>query len=220
MRYSVCGVLFALLVFVLVVFVVAVGEKGIPRTGVTEAAPPPLVVDKEKPLLLEEPKKTEQDPWAAPKGPVADNQACFVCHANYDEEPFAVVHAEVNIGCVKCHGESLAHRDDEDNITPPDIMFWPEKIKSNCDDCHEDHDAPAVKVIALWQERCPAKTDPKTIVCTDCHGQHRLKFRTVWWDKKTRKLIIRKKGERTKPADDLTKKPTKKSGQKVTPKKK
>jgi len=133
-----------------------------------------------------------------------DNDACYVCHGNYKTEEFVVYHGQDEVGCIDCHGESLDHRGDEDNITPPEKMYAPEGVGKTCGACHEDHDAPAAKVIARWQERCPTKTDPKTIVCTDCHGAHRLKFRTVWWDKKTGKLIIRKEGQRTKPALDLT----------------
>lgn len=172
------------------------------KEGKTAGGLPPLVIDKGAPLLLDAPP--EEDPLDVPQGPLANNTACFVCHTNYEEEPFAVEHAKVNVGCVKCHGESFAHRDDEDNITPPDTMYGPEKIESNCRKCHDVHDAPAAEVIARWQQRCPAKTNPKEIVCTDCHGQHRLKVRTVWWDKKTRKLIIRKEDERVKVAPDLT----------------
>jgi predicted CXXCH cytochrome family protein len=179
-------------------------------TEVVEAAPPPLVVDKKAPLLLDEPKKPAQDPWDAPTGPVANNQACFVCHGNYQTESMAGVHAKANVGCVKCHGESFAHRDDEDNVTPPDVMFWPEKIEPGCKECHDEHDAPAVKVIARWQECCPAKTDPKSVLCTDCHGkEHRLKVRTVRWDKQTRKLLVRKPAE-PKPPADAPKEPEKK----------
>jgi hypothetical protein len=83
-------------------------------------------------------------------------------------------------------------------------MYAPENIDKMCRECHEDHNADAKKVIARWQERCPAKTDPEQIVCTDCHFEHRLKFRTVWWNKQTGELVIRGK-ERTKVAPDLTK---------------
>ncbi len=150
--------------------------------------PPPLVIDRSAPLLLDDPP--EEDPWAVPKGPVADNTACFCCHTNYEEEPLAARHAKANVGCIKCHGKSYAHRDDEDNITPPDVMFAAEKIEPNCRHCHTTHDAPAVEVIARWKKCCPKKTDPKKLVCTDCHGQHRLKLRTVRWDKRTGKLIV------------------------------
>ena len=147
--------------------------------------PPPLRVDRSAPLLLDESGGTKEPP----QGPVADNLACYCCHANYKEEPFAQEHAKANVGCVKCHGESYAHRNDEDNITPPDVMFPPERIAQACKPCHDGHDAPAVKVIARWREQCPEKTDPEGIVCTDCHGRHRLPARQVRWDKKTGKLL-------------------------------
>lgn len=143
----------------------------------------------------------------APKEKVklkVDNSACFVCHGNYDGESLAVAHAKEAVGCVDCHGESHEHRNDEDNITPPEKMYAAQDIDKMCGECHEEHVADGKKVIARWQTRCPAKTDPATIVCTDCHFQHRLKFRTVWWNKKTRELVIRGK-ERTKVAPDLTK---------------
>ena len=98
---------------------------------------------------------------------------------------------------MKCHGSSEAHRADEDNITPPQIMYPAEKIDAACRECHEDHDAPARKVIATWQKLCPGKTNPDQIVCTDCHGQHRRPFRVVQWDKHTGKLVsIKPKSER------------------------
>jgi hypothetical protein len=164
---------------------------------------PPLKVDRSAPLLLEDAPKPK--PAVAHAGPVADNSACLCCHTNYETEPMAVSHALENVGCVKCHGQSYAHRDDEDNVTPPDVMYPADKIDKSCDECHDEHDAPAKEVIARWQERCPKKTDPKTLVCTDCHGQHRLKFRTVWWDRKTRKLIVRKEGQRILMRYDPTK---------------
>ena len=70
-------------------------------------------------------------------------------------------------------------------------------------------DRPAAKVLARWQEKCPARNSPTELLCTDCHGEHRLKFRSYWWDKKTREFVVPKEGEpRTKPAPDLTKKPS------------
>jgi len=143
----------------------------------------------------------------APKEKVklkVDNLACFVCHGNYEDEPLVIEHAKKAIGCVDCHGQSHDHRNDEDNITPPDKMYAPEDVDKMCGECHEKHNAQGKEVIARWRERCPAKTDPEKIVCTDCHFQHRLKFRTVWWNKKTGELVIRGK-ERIKVAPDLTK---------------
>ena len=119
-----------------------------------------------------------------------DNSACYVCHANYDGEEMVVDHGIEKIGCIDCHGKSYAHRNDEDNITPPDKMYPLEEVDKMCADCHDTHDAPARKVIQRLQERCPEKTSPAQIVCTDCHYQHRLDRRTVRWDKKTGKLLL------------------------------
>jgi hypothetical protein len=84
---------------------------------------------------------------------------------------------------------SYAHRNDENNTTPPDIMYPTDVIDSACEVCHESHNVPARDVIARLQERCPGESDPERAICTDCHGRHRLEIRTVRWDKKTGKLL-------------------------------
>lgn len=151
----------------------------------------PLKIDRSAPLLLPSAAPAPQpDPWDGPVGPLADNSSCFVCHGNYSEEELATTHAKSNVGCIKCHGESLAHRNDENNTTPPDTMYPASAIDSACLDCHDDHDASARDVLARWRERCPEKTDPATVVCTDCHGHHRLTRRTVRWNKETKELIL------------------------------
>jgi hypothetical protein len=71
-------------------------------------------------------------------------------------------------------------------------MFGLHNIDQMCGKCHEDHDVPARKVIKRWQQRGAAKGNAKNIVCTDCHFEHRLASRTVVWDKKTGKLVVRK----------------------------
>ena len=149
---------------------------------------PPLIIDDDEPLLLLEAPE-EEEKSALETNALAESQACFVCHVNYQKEPLAAGHAKMGFSCVTCHGDSFAHRNDENNTTPPDRMVPPDHIEKMCKECHKTHDAPAIKVIARWQKRCAHKTDPKTIVCTDCHGQHRLKVRTVQWDKKTGKLL-------------------------------
>ena len=121
-----------------------------------------------------------------------DNTSCYVCHGYYDEEHLVLTHGKGGVSCIDCHGKSYEHRDDEDNITPPDKMYAPGAVNKMCRLCHEEHDAPAAKVIARWQQRCPKKTDPKTIVCTDCHFEHRMKRRTIEWDRKTRELLPKK----------------------------
>jgi formate-dependent nitrite reductase cytochrome c552 subunit len=167
---------------------------------------PPLKVDKSAPLLLDD-SPAKAAPPADPKKLMADNSACFVCHANFQEESMVTAHAKENIGCAKCHGASLPHRNDENNITAPDKMYAPVRIDKACRQCHEDHNASARKVIAMFQARFPATTDPKKVVCTDCHGEHRLKVRSVHWDKDTGKLLGRnleaaeKSGVRKKKPD-------------------
>ncbi len=170
------------------------GRSGDPQTvGVNgeveqEDTLPPLVVDAETPLLLDDPPETESTRPAQPTTG-ADNSACFVCHANYREEALAVRHARADVGCVACHGQSFAHRNDENNTTPPDKMIPADAIDKACRMCHTSHDVSAAKVVMHWKRRGIDKNDAASIVCTDCHGEHRLKIRTVRWNKKTGKLI-------------------------------
>ena len=157
--------------------------SGLFGDGAGVAAAPPLSLEgmlDEK--LPEAPKKTIKMK--------ADNFSCYVCHGNYKEEPLVVAHgSKEDIGCVKCHGESFDHRNDEDNIIPPEVMYPSEKINKCCQECHKEHDVPAHEVIACWQKRCPEKTDPTKLVCTDCHFQHRLKRRVVVWNKRTGEVV-------------------------------
>jgi hypothetical protein len=117
-------------------------------------------------------------------GPVADNSRCYVCHVNFKDEVLTKVHAQAAIGCTRCHGDSDGHRSDEDNITPPDVMFPKVKIKSFCTSCHDKNtlSIPAHKSVI-------AEMDPLKACCTECHGEHRLNYRTRKWDKTTRNLI-------------------------------
>lgn len=141
----------------------------------------------------------------APKEKVklkVDNFACYVCHGNYEGEELVVSHGKEAVGCIDCHGKSYAHRNDEDNITPPDKMYPLSAVDKMCATCHDEHDAPARKVLARWQERCASKTDPSEIVCTDCHYQHRLQRRTVRWDKNTGEVLPREKAQSAGGAGD------------------
>jgi len=157
------------------------------------AAPPPLEVDrKTAPRLEEIPKEPSEARSKQTSKKRADNSACYVCHGNYDGEELVQIHAEANVGCVECHGQSLGHRNDEDHLTPPEKMYPAEKIDPACQACHDTHDVPAKKVLARWREKCPNKTDPEKFICTDCHGEHRLPKREIVWDKHTGKVLPRK----------------------------
>lgn len=138
-------------------------------------------VKEDSPLLLEDPPLLLENQAA---GPVADNSRCHVCHINYSDEALAVTHARVNISCEQCHGTSDAHCSDEDNITPPDIMYHAEKIKPFCMDCHTKE-----KIDIAVHKSVLDKADPEEGLCTNCHGEHRLSYRTRKWDKSTGKLI-------------------------------
>lgn len=156
----------------------------------TPGGPPPLKINKDAPLLLLDEPKDEQP---ENKASLRLNHACFVCHTNYKVEKLVNIHAEQEIGCMDCHGESFEHRNDEDNITPPDVMYPQYEISDACKDCHDEHDVWPEKVIDRWLKRCPDKKDIKTLVCTDCHGHHRLERRVVRWNKATGELIVNEK---------------------------
>ncbi len=101
------------------------------------------------------------------------NAACLVCHLTFVKEDLVRTHQKEGIGCIKCHGPSVAHANDEHvGATKPDITYSRAKVDPSCAKCHEDHDVPPLKVIERFLERkLPRKPTP---VCTDCHGAHRI----------------------------------------------
>ncbi len=117
----------------------------------------------------------------------ADNSYCAVCHANMKSEPLAKKHQAVGVGCATCHGESDKHSSDENNITPPDIMYAKDQIAAACMKCHAAAKLTKPKSKVAHAPFRAAK--PSTAACTSCHGAHRLPVRTRQWDKVTRKLI-------------------------------
>lgn len=127
--------------------------------------------------------KTEEVPAGAKVWQAADNSRCLVCHLNYDEEPLAAKHAAANVGCIKCHGVSSAHSSDEDHATAPDTMYPREKIAPACLKCHGGEN---------WKSQHKMIGDESQLkekVCTQCHGEHRLKIRSRRWDKATGRLV-------------------------------
>ena len=160
----------------------------------TAGGPPPLVVDTGAPLLLDEPTADERAAAAAHAQTLDRNAACLVCHANYATESLALRHAEANLGCVNCHGASRAHRNDENNTTPPETMYTARRIDSFCRRCHPTHDVPPNDIITRWLRRSADQAERSDIVCTDCHGQHRMRVRTIIWDKDTGELLRTNRG--------------------------
>ncbi|HEV59300.1 MAG TPA: hypothetical protein ENN87_17660 [Phycisphaerales bacterium] len=143
--------------------------------------PAALVAGAEEPLLL-----LDDEPVALAMADGTDNSRCFVCHINYAQETLSRRHAKAGIGCETCHGASDAHCSDENNITPPEIMFPREQIVAACLECHEQ--AAMAQIEAHKAVFHPGGAEAK--VCTDCHGKdHRLAHRTRRWDRRTGELI-------------------------------
>lgn len=140
-------------------------------------------IRQEEPLLGDGSRTEER---SALPGEVVDNSRCHVCHINYDEEELALNHEVAGVSCERCHGSSDAHCSDENNITPPDIMYSKANVNPSCMKCHpkdeiieEDH-----------HKSLLSGTATQAKYCTDCHGiEHRVAVRTVRWDKTTGKLL-------------------------------
>jgi hypothetical protein len=136
------------------------------------------------------------DYYARPDTPFVANPFCRACHLDFDEEELALDHEIGGIGCERCHGESLRHRSDEANVTPPELMYPKERINPACMMCHPRQDIEYVKehqpileaAVSIF-ETAPLDEHAAKF-CTDCHGLgHRMKVRSVRWDKCTGELI-------------------------------
>jgi hypothetical protein len=123
------------------------------------------------------------------------NQFCSACHYGFMDEELARTHERAGIGCERCHGESERHRSDENNATPPQIMYPKSKINPTCMMCHPRHE---INHVAQHQELLAgartvfdsADQGGNRMYCTDCHApKHRINFRTVRWNKDTGELI-------------------------------
>jgi len=92
--------------------------------------------------------------------PLGANAACYVCHMTFVKEDLARTHLAAKITCVRCHGLSAGHANDEDiGATKPDVTFSRDRVPVMCLECHDKH------------EIAPEKAK---LVCTDCHGKHRI----------------------------------------------
>ena len=108
---------------------------------------------------------------------VEDNSTCMVCHLDFMNETFSVVHETAGVPCAHCHGFSKAHQTDEMAATPPDFLFGRKEIEPLCRSCHTDEHAnpDAVEEFReLWRgkQRPNGRSIDERSVCTDCHGEH------------------------------------------------
>jgi hypothetical protein len=123
------------------------------------------------------------------------NQFCSACHYGFSDEELARTHEKVGIGCERCHGESERHRSDENNITPPEIMYPKAKINPTCMMCHPRHEISNVTSHNELLSGAKTVFDSADaggyhMYCTDCHArQHRINVRTIRWNKETGELM-------------------------------
>jgi len=108
----------------------------------------------------------------------ADNSKCLVCHLDFKAELISARHEKEGLGCASCHGPSVAHGGDEDNITTPDRLFGRAEIAPYCRNCHLEHKMS--KAYDDFLEKWHSKRRPNgrmildDSVCTDCHGNHAI----------------------------------------------
>ncbi len=141
-------------------------------------------------------KSKKKNSPATPAPTFVANPFCRACHLDFDEEELALNHELAGIGCERCHGESLRHRSDEANVTPPELMYPRERINPTCMMCHprqqidylKDHQPILEAGLSIFDE-APSDEGAKKY-CTDCHGtKHRMQNRTTRWNKATGEVI-------------------------------
>ena len=123
------------------------------------------------------------------------NEFCSACHYGFSDEKLARTHELAGIGCERCHGESERHRSDENNATPPEIMYPRAKINPTCMMCHPRHEIRQVeshKALLAGAKTVFDSADKGSdqIYCTGCHAMHhRINVRTIRWNKETGELL-------------------------------
>ncbi|HOS93300.1 MAG TPA: cytochrome c3 family protein [Armatimonadota bacterium] len=128
-----------------------------------------LAQDQDAPPPAPEPTAPADTDVLDPMGP---NGACYVCHMTFLREDLAKTHLKAKVTCIRCHGLSAAHANDENiGATKPDRLYERTQVSDSCRECHATHEAAPERVIQLWLDRELTEVPP---VCTDCHGTHRI----------------------------------------------
>ncbi|OHB66612.1 MAG: hypothetical protein A2V70_07535 [Planctomycetes bacterium RBG_13_63_9] len=138
--------------------------------------PPPAGADDGKATTETSPAETDSGDHADPaeeSDSLGANAACYICHIPFVKEELSKVHLKAKVGCIKCHGLSADHANDENiGATKPDVLFGRKEIGPSCRECHPNHNVPPQKIVARFLQRNVApKPSP---VCTDCHGSHKI----------------------------------------------
>ena len=124
--------------------------------------------------------------------PLGANAACYVCHMTFVKEELSKTHLRAEITCVRCHGLSAGHANDEDiGATPPDISFKRDQVDAMCLKCHESHDIGPKEVVA--GPALPKGGAGKyPLVCSDCHGTHKINYHILTYGEyHTRKCVCK-----------------------------
>lgn len=110
--------------------------------------------------------------WRRPSGhettTVELNARCYDCHVDFRGEQLTEFHERAGVGCVRCHGPSEPHMEDEVRRTPADAAFRGKAMDVFCLSCHSP--AHFAKVAAHIENDTVPPSRRKT--CTGCHGDH------------------------------------------------
>lgn len=101
------------------------------------------------------------------------NARCYECHVDFKEEELAEEHEKHGVTCVRCHGHSQPHLDDEVRKTPPDAIFRGRAMKAFCLTCHDPVKHATEKEHVAEAARAKKAGKPER-TCTACHGEHEL----------------------------------------------
>ena len=147
-------------------------------------------------VVVEQETAEESAEEEAEKEVFVANVFCSACHYGFDDEELAATHRKAGIGCERCHGESERHRSDEENVTPPEIMYPVAKINPTCMMCHPRHEIkhnPAHGILLAGAKTIfdsDSEDAGPQMYCTTCHAkEHRINVRTIRWDKATGELL-------------------------------
>ncbi len=169
------------------------GLKQAEEISIEQQAKEELAEEQNKAVSVEQQVKEEPAEERAEEKNFVANLFCNACHYAFGDEELAFNHERVGIGCERCHGESERHRSDEDNITPPEIMYPKAKINPTCMMCHPRGKIKHVSYHAsllAGAETIFDKSTGQEQYCTDCHGkEHRMNVRTIRWNKATGELL-------------------------------
>ena len=107
---------------------------------------------------------------ASRRGAAKANRRCLECHVDFEEEPLVVRHQAGGVTCMRCHGHSQPHIEDEIRATKADVAFRGKAMALFCQTCHEPgkHRRTPSHAAEL------AKPADKRRSCTACHGEHKL----------------------------------------------